>query len=66
MNQGLQINENDESFIELKSFLLQEMEEDNKLAKDHPERKKFEDLQKWSLENGAQLESIKLKFYAED
>ena len=52
--------------MQLKSFLIKEIEEDNKLAKDHPERKKFENLQKWSLENGAQIESIKLKFYAED
>ena len=33
---------------------------------DHPDRKKFDDLQKWSLENGAQVSNIELKFYAED
>ena len=42
------------------------MEEDKKLPKDHPERKKFEDLLKWAVENGAKISSIKLKFYAED
>ena len=39
--------------MDLKAFLVQEIEEDNKLPKDHPERKKFDDFQNWIVENGA-------------
>jgi len=36
---------------------------DNNLAKDHPERKKFEELLQWMTIRGAEHSKMRLRFY---
>lgn len=43
-----------------------EIEEDNKIPKEHPERKRFQTLLDWMEEGGAQFDKLKLRYYSEN
>ena len=43
-----------------------EVEVDNELAKDHPERKKFEDLRAKMEKGGTDCSKLRLRFYSEN
>lgn len=42
----------------------QEIEEDNNIPADHPERIRFESLIKWLHDGGSTFEKLKLRFYS--
>jgi len=39
---------------------------DTKLAVDHPERQRFNDMFEWLKNSGAYFEKLKLRYYSED
>lgn len=46
--------------------VAQEIDQDNKLPHDHPERKRFQKLLDWMSKNGADFSKLKLRYYTED
>lgn len=43
-----------------------EYEEDNSIAKEHPERQRFEKLLEWLKEGGSEFDKLKIRYYSDD
>jgi len=60
----LEIDPENVDFKKLEAELAQEIEDDNRLPADHPERKRFGQLLDWMAEGGADSSKMKLRFYS--
>ena len=59
----------DKDRVEMKELfneLVQEIEQENKLSADHPERKRFQNLLDWLKDGGSEFDKLKLRFYSEN
>ncbi len=43
-----------------------EIEEDNSIPADHPERQRFDKLLKWLKEGGSEFDKLKIRYYTAD
>jgi hypothetical protein len=43
-----------------------EIEEDNNLPADHPERMRFDKMLNWLKEGGSQFDKLKIRYYSQD
>lgn len=54
------------SFKELLQEIQKEIEMENVIAPDHPERKRFAVLLDWMSDGGADYNKLKLRYYSDD
>ena len=55
-----------QDIMNFRESIQKEIDLDNKLPHDHPERKRFQDLLGWMKEGGADFSKLKLAFYSEN
>lgn len=66
LKEGLEVDPENTDFIKLSTELAQEIEDDNRLAPDHPERKRFGELLDWMHKGGSDSSKMKLRFYSDN
>jgi tetratricopeptide (TPR) repeat protein len=66
LNEGLKIDKDREEMKDLLNDLVHELELENKLPVDHPERKRFQNLLDWLKDGGSEFDKLKLRFYSEN
>lgn len=66
LKEGLQRDPSNESYNKLFEELRKEMEEDNTIAEDHPEKIRFRKLLEWLKSGGSTFDKLKIRFYTED
>lgn len=64
LKEGLEVDPENTDFIKLEAELSIEVEEDNRVPADHPERKRFDRLLDWMDKGGADSSKMKLRFYS--
>lgn len=66
LKEGLQRDPSNESYNKLFEELRKEVEEDNTIAEDHPEKIRFMKLLEWLKSGGSTFDKLKIRFYSED
>ena len=66
VQRGLEVDEDNSMMHEFLAEITIEIEEDNRISKDHPERKRFQTLLDWMSEGGASFNKLKLRYYSEN
>jgi histone-lysine N-methyltransferase SETD3 len=64
--EGLKLEPDNPAFLELISEIQKEIEQDNVLPLDHPERRRFNALLDWMERGGADFSKLKLRYYSEN
>ena len=63
---GLEIEPENEIIKTLIDETAVEIEQDNKIPPDHPERKRFQNLLDWMKNGGADFSKLKLRYYTDN
>jgi tetratricopeptide (TPR) repeat protein len=66
LNEGLKIDKDRVEMKDLMNEVVLELELENKLPADHPERKRFQNLLDWLKNGGSYFDKLKLRFYSEN
>ena len=66
IKKALEIEPTNEDFLKLIQDMKTEYEEDNTIAKDHPERSRFETLLDWLKRGGSEFGKLKIRYYSAD
>jgi len=62
----LELEPGNQEFKKLFEETKQEIEEDNSIPLEHPERQRFEKLLKWLKEGGSIYDKLKIRYYTAD
>ena len=62
----MELEPGNQEFKKLFEETKQEIEEDNSIPLEHPERQRFEKLLKWLKEGGSIYDKLKIRYYTAD
>ena len=63
---AVELEPSQQSFVELKTLISKEIEEDSKVPLDHPSRKVYETLTEWVTKAGGDVSKTKIRWYTEN
>lgn len=66
LKKAIELEPSNEEFRKVMDETKQEIEEDNSIPVDHPERQRFEKLLKWLKEGGSEFGKLKIRYYTAD
>lgn len=66
MKKAIELDPTNDDFIKYLEETKTEYEEDNSLAIDHPERKRFERMLQWLKDGGSNFDKLKIRYYTAD
>ena len=66
INEGLKITPDSQDLVTLHEEITKDIQVNNVLPPDHPERVKFDTLIKWLIDGGAIFPKLQMRFYSQD
>jgi histone-lysine N-methyltransferase SETD3 len=66
LKKAIELEPANEEFRKLMDEIKKEIEEDNSIPADHPERQRFDKLLKWLKEGGSEFDKLKIRYYTPD
>lgn len=66
LKKAIELEPSNEEFRKVMDETKLEIEEDNSIPVDHPERQRFEKLLKWLKEGGSEFGKLKIRYYTAD